>query len=129
MIMNKVLIVEDNKSIREQIASLLTKEGLSVKLASDGKEALTILKKYIPDIVVLDIVMPNINGYQVCREIKSNEKTKKVPVIICSCKTEDFDRYWGMKQGADAYINKPFQAEELKGTIKQLLKGVNNNVN
>lgn len=127
--MNKVLIVEDNKSIREQIASLLTKEGLSVKLASDGKEALTILKKYIPDIVVLDIVMPNINGYQVCREIKSNEKTKKVPVIICSCKTEDFDRYWGMKQGADAYINKPFQAEELKGTIKQLLKGVNNNVN
>jgi twitching motility two-component system response regulator PilH len=75
-----------------------------------------------PDLVVLDIVMPKMNGYEVCRNIKSNPETKNVPVLICSLKGEDFDRYWGMKQGADAYIAKPFKPKEFIATIKQLLK-------
>ncbi len=120
--MSKVLIVEDSVSTRQYIADLLTSKGLVVKIASDGVEAMNILKKYRPDIVVMDIVMPRMNGYELCRNIKSNEETKNVPVVICSAKSEEFDRHWGMKQGADAYITKPFKSNELLSTIKQLLK-------
>lgn len=121
--MSKVLLVEDSMPTREMISELLTKHGLTVKIARDGVEAIEVLNKYSPDIVVLDIVMPRMNGYEVCRRVKSNPKTQNVPVIICSSKGEEFDRYWGMKQGADAYIAKPFQAAELLATIKQLLRG------
>jgi twitching motility two-component system response regulator PilH len=63
------------------------------------------------------------NGYELCRRLKSDPKTQNVPVVMCSSKGEEFDRYWGMKQGADAYIAKPFQSIELLGTVKQLLRG------
>ena len=75
-----------------------------------------------PDLVILDIVMPRMNGYQVCRRLKSDPRTKDIPVIFCSSKSEEIDRYWGIKQGADAYVFKPFQPVELIGTIKQLLR-------
>lgn len=120
--MTTVFLVEDSLTTRKMISELLIKQGLKVEVAKDGAEALEILPKINPDIVVLDIVLPKINGYEVCRNIKSNPKTKNVPVLICSSKGEDFDRYWGMKQGADAYISKPFQPRELIATIKQLLK-------
>lgn len=121
--MNNVLVVEDSAPQREMISELLAKSGMIVALATDGVEALEQVKALQPDIVVLDIVMPRKNGYEVCREIKSDPSTQNVPVIICSSKGEDFDKYWGMKQGADAYIVKPFQPKELIGTIKQLLRG------
>lgn len=121
--MSNVLVVEDSAPQREMISELLAKSGMSVALATDGVEALEQVKAIQPDIVVLDIVMPRKNGYEVCREIKSDPSTQHVPVIICSSKGEDFDKYWGMKQGADAYIVKPFQPKELIGTIKQLLRG------
>ncbi len=120
--MSTVLLVEDSLSAREMITELLKNHGLVVKAVCDGVEALDLLKKYNPDLVVLDIVMPRMNGYEVCRRLKSDPKTKDLPVVICSSKGEEFDRYWGMKQGADAYIAKPFQAIELIGTIKQLLR-------
>lgn len=123
IIMSTVLLVEDSTTTRKMISELLIKQGLKVEIATDGVEALEILPTISPDIVILDIVMPKMNGYEVCRNIKSNPKTKNVPVLICSSKGEDFDRYWGMKQGADAYIAKPFQPKELIATIKQLLKG------
>jgi twitching motility two-component system response regulator PilH len=125
MIMSTVLLVEDSLSTRKMISELLIKQGMKVEIAVDGVEALEILPTIKPDLVVLDIVMPKMNGYEVCRNIKSNPKTKNVPVLICSSKGEDFDRYWGMKQGADAYIAKPFQPKELIATIKQLLKTSN----
>ncbi len=121
--MSKVLVVEDNKSQREMISELLQKSGLVVAVAVDGLEALDQIHVIQPDIVVLDIVMPHMNGYEVCRRIKSDPKTQNVPVVICTSKGEEFDRYWGMKQGADAYIAKPFQPKELIGTVKQLLRG------
>ncbi|MDS3859609.1 response regulator [Thermosynechococcaceae cyanobacterium BACA0444] len=121
--MSNVLVVEDSAPQREMISELLAKSGMIVALATDGVEALEQVKALQPDIVVLDIVMPRKNGYEVCREIKSDPSTQNVPVIICSSKGEDFDKYWGMKQGADAYIVKPFQPKELIGTIKQLLRG------
>ncbi len=121
--MTTVLIVEDNPSQREMIASLLADKGLSITEASDGVEGLAKIRDRCPDLVLLDIVMPKMNGYEFCRQIKSDPKTKNLPIVMCSAKAEDFDRYWGMKQGADAYIAKPFHPKELFGTVKQLLRG------
>ncbi|MBE9177399.1 response regulator [Oculatella sp. LEGE 06141] len=121
--MNTVLVVEDSVAQREMITDLLEGSGLSVTVASDGIEALEQIQGHPPDLVVLDIVMPRMNGYEVCRRLKADPKTQHVPVVMCSSKGEEFDRYWGMKQGADAYIAKPFQPTELVGTVKQLLRG------
>jgi twitching motility two-component system response regulator PilH len=121
--MSTVLIVEDSIAQREMITDLLKASGLTVTHASDGLEALEAILSEPPDLVVLDIVMPRMNGYEVCRRLKSDPKTQNVPVVMCSSKGEEFDRYWGMKQGADAYIAKPFQPTELVGTVKQLLRG------
>ena len=120
--MANVLVVEDSSAQREMIANLLTKSGLNVTVACDGAEALEKIQASAPDLVVLDIVLPRMNGYEVCRWIRSNQSTQKVVVVICSAKGEEFDRYWGMKQGADAYISKPFAPEDLVSTIKQLLR-------
>ena len=120
--MPKVLVVEDNKAQREMISDLLKGLGLNVSMASDGVEALELINGNPPDLVVLDIIMPRMNGYEVCRRLKSDSKTQDLVVVMCSAKKEEFDRYWGMKQGADAYIAKPFHPEELVGTVKQLLR-------
>ncbi|AFZ27579.1 response regulator with CheY-like receiver domain and winged-helix DNA-binding domain [Cylindrospermum stagnale PCC 7417] len=121
--MSTVLIVEDSIAQREMITDLLKASGLTVIHAGDGVEALEAIQSAAPDLVVLDIVMPRMNGYELCRRLKSDPKTQNVPVVMCSSKGEEFDRYWGMKQGADAYIAKPFQPTELVGTVKQLLRG------
>jgi twitching motility two-component system response regulator PilH len=121
--MSTVLVVEDSMTQRAMITDLLKGSGLNVTIASDGVEALEKIEGHSPDLVVLDIVMPRMNGYEVCRQIKANPKTQNIPVVMCSSKGEEFDRYWGMKQGADAYIAKPFQPTELVGTVKQLLRG------
>lgn len=122
-VMSTVLVVEDSLAQRQMISDLLKGSGLTVNVASDGVEALEQVQRYSPDLVVLDIVMPRMNGYEVCRRLKADPKTQHVPVVMCSSKGEEFDRYWGMKQGADAYIAKPFQPTELIGTVKQLLRG------
>jgi len=121
--MSTVLVVEDSVTQREMITDLLKGSGLNVTIATDGVEALEHIQGHRPDLVVLDIVMPRMNGYEVCRRLKADPKTQDVPVVMCSSKGEEFDRYWGMKQGADAYIAKPFQPTELVGTVKQLLRG------
>ena len=116
-------MVEDSPTQRELITDLLKRSGLKVMVATDGMDALEQVQLSCPDLVVLDVVMPRMNGYEVCRRLKTEPKTQNVPVIICSSKGEEFDRYWGMKQGADAYIVKPFQPRELLVTVKQLLRG------
>lgn len=120
--MIRVLLVEDCLSTREIITHWLKDNDFAVKVACDGLEAIKVLKAYSPDIVVLDIVMPRMNGYELCRYLKSDPETKNVPVVMCSSKREEFDRYWGIKQGADAYIVKPFPAPELITTIQELLR-------
>jgi twitching motility two-component system response regulator PilH len=76
-----------------------------------------------PDLVITDLIMPQMNGYDLCRWLKHDPNTKSIPVLICSTKDQEFDRYWGLKQGADAYITKPFQPPELVQTVKRLLRG------
>jgi twitching motility two-component system response regulator PilH len=119
--MRTVLIAEDSSTQREMMKDLLQSSGLAVNIATDGEQAVDMALLIVPDIVVLDVVMPKMNGYEVCRKLKSDPKTQNVPVILCSSKSEDFDRHWGMKQGADAYVCKPFDPYELIATIKQLL--------
>lgn len=120
--MSTVLIVDDSSALREMVAGLLTDAGLTILEAKDGAEAQQTLKGSTPDLVILDIVMPHMNGYELCRWIKGNPSTKHLPVVICTSKGEEFDRYWGMKQGADAYIAKPFRPDEMVETVKQLLR-------
>jgi len=120
--MSAILVVEDNLSQRQMISELLRNNGLSVTVVSDGMEALEQIQKSKPDLIVLDIVMPKMNGYEVCRRLKNDVKTKSVPVVMCSSKGEDFDRFWGLRNGADAYVVKPFQPIELISTIRQLLR-------
>ncbi len=121
--MTTVLIVDDSSTLREMISGLLIKAGMTVLEAEDGEKAKEMITSKPPDLVVLDIVMPNMNGYELCRWVKNNGATKDVPVVICSSKNEEFDRYWGMKQGADAYIAKPFRPAEMVETVKHLLRG------
>lgn len=121
-LMSTVLIVDDSSTLREMISGLLIKAGMSVTEAKDGAEAKEKIQASPPDLVVLDIVMPNMNGYDLCRWVKNNPGTEDIPVVICSSKGEEFDRYWGMRQGADAYIAKPFRPKEMVETVKQLLR-------
>jgi twitching motility two-component system response regulator PilH len=121
--MKTVLIAEDSTTQREMMRDLLQANGLNVSVAKDGEQAVEVALECQPDIVVLDVVMPKMNGYEVCRKLKTDPKTQGVPVILCTSKGEDFDRHWGMKQGADAYVCKPFDPVELIATIQQLLRG------
>ncbi|MCS6782646.1 MAG: response regulator [Gloeomargarita sp. SKYBB_i_bin120] len=121
--MATVMVVEDQKTQREMIAALLRREGLQVIEAADGYEAFEMVKGgQIPDLVVMDVVMPRMNGYQLVRQLRSYPQTSKIPVLMCSSKGETFDKHWGLKQGADAYIVKPFEPEDLIGTVRHLLR-------
>ncbi|BAQ60444.1 two-component response regulator [Geminocystis sp. NIES-3708] len=120
--MIKILVVDDNHTPREVICEALKQFNIQVKEAVNGVEAIKILEEEQFNLVITDVVMPEMNGYELCRWIKTNPATEKVPVIICSTKGEDFDIHWATKQGADAYIIKPFKTMELLKTIKYLLK-------
>jgi twitching motility two-component system response regulator PilH len=119
--MSTVLIVDDSLTLRQMLSELLKGNGLQVREATNGIEAKEQIESAAPDLVITDLIMPQMNGYELCRWIKNQPNTQKIPVLICSTKSEEFDRYWGMKQGADAYITKPFHASELVKTVKQLL--------
>ncbi len=120
--MSTVLVVDDSGMLREMVSDLLKHNGLNVVVACDGVEAQEKMEAQIPDLVITDLIMPRMNGYELCRWIKSNPKSQNIPVIICSTKNEEFDRYWGMKQGGDAYITKPFHPAEMLETVKQMLR-------
>jgi twitching motility two-component system response regulator PilH len=119
--MVSILVVDDSHTSREMLIDFLKQQGFEVSQATDGVDAQTKLATITPNLVITDLIMPNMNGYELCRWIKKNEKTKHIPVIICSTKDEEFDRYWGMKQGADAYIPKPFNNNEMLEALKKLL--------
>jgi len=110
--------------VLEMVSAHLKQNGIEVTEANNGAEAVEKLKAFTPDLVVTDVVMPQMNGYELCRWIKSNASTKNVPVVMCTTKSEEFDKYWGMKQGADAYLTKPYHPPELIKTIKQLLSQI-----
>lgn len=113
MIKKTVLIVDDCEIVRKLCSQVLTKMGLSIILASNGLEALEKIQLQHPDLVLLDIIMPKMNGYSVCRKIKSEPKIMNIPVVFFSSKNEEVDAYWAMKQGANGYVSKPIRRSEL----------------
>jgi twitching motility two-component system response regulator PilH len=121
--MSTVLIVDDSQTLRQMLSDLLQKNGIKVIEATNGLEAKEQIQTKVPDLVITDLIMPQMNGYELCRWIKSEPTAQHIPVLICSTKSEEFDRYWGMKQGADAYITKPFHPPELIKTVRHLLRG------
>jgi len=119
--MATVLVVDDSPTMRAMIVEAVLSLGLEVAEAADGIEAQEKVAQKIPDLIVLDVVMPRMNGYEFCRWVKNEPGSQNVPVIMCSTKAEAFDIHWGKKQGVDAYITKPFDPEDLIAQVKQLL--------
>ena len=116
-----VLIVEDTPSERELISHYLQEEGYTVIHAVTAQEGLDKAIASQPSVIVTDVVMPGMSGFELCRSLKRVPETAEVPVVICSSKNQAIDRLWGMRQGADAYITKPFEREELLKVIKSVL--------
>jgi chemotaxis family two-component system response regulator PixH len=119
--MGTALIIEDSLTEREIISHYLKQAGVMVSIATSGEEALAKLSDSLPDIIVLDVVLPGRSGFEICRELKTEAKTSKIPIIMCSTKSTDMDKFWGMRQGADAYIPKPIDREAFLRAVKQLI--------
>lgn len=116
---HKILIVDDDENIAELISLYLTKECFETKVVYNGESALIEFKSFSPDLILLDIMLPEIDGYDVCREIR---KESKVPIIMLSAKGEVFDKVLGLELGADDYIIKPFDSKEMVARVKAVLR-------
>ena len=119
----KILIVDDDENIAELISMYLEKECYDTRMANDGEEALEVFDEYKPNLILLDLMLPGIDGYQVCREIRIKSQ---VPIIMLSAKGEVFDKVLGLELGADDYIIKPFDAKELVARVKTVLRRYTN---
>lgn len=117
----KILIADDNENIREALTYLLEDEGYTLSLAKDGAEALRKVREVSPDILFLDIMMPEINGYDVCRTIKNDPDLRKTYVIMLTAKGQADEQERGRKAGADEYVVKPFSPMEVLAKIKNIL--------
>ncbi|MDD5901323.1 MAG: response regulator transcription factor [Lachnospiraceae bacterium] len=115
----KIMIVDDDASIAELISLYLRKECFDTLSVEDGEEAIRQFKEYVPDLILLDLMLPGMDGYEVCRELR---KTSKVPIIMLSAKGEVFDKVLGLELGADDYIIKPFDSKELVARVKAVLR-------
>ena len=115
----KILIVDDDSNIADLISLYLTKECFDTLIVNDGEEALHNFSTYVPDLILLDLMLPGIDGYEVCREIR---KVSSVPIIMLSAKGEIFDKVLGLELGADDYVIKPFDSKELVARVKAVLR-------
>ena len=116
-----VLVVDDSPTGRQAAMNLLEKRGYHVTTAVDGADALEKITADMPPLVVLDIVLPKMNGYEVLRHLRASEATRGIKVILVSSKSQESDRFWGLKQGADDYIAKPYRDEALLAAVKRQL--------
>lgn len=116
---SKILIVDDEKNIVELIRLYLEKEGYKTICAYDGAEALSLFNQHSPSLVILDIMLPGMDGWQVCREIRKSANT---PIIMLTAKSDTFDKVLGLELGADDYMTKPFEAKELIARVKAVLR-------
>jgi twitching motility two-component system response regulator PilH len=118
MPIHKILVVDDSKTELHHLSSLLTKKGYAVRTAENGEEAMRRLAEEKPDLVLMDVVMPGQNGFQLTRSITRDPRFADVPVIMCTSKNQETDKVWGMRQGARDYIVKPVNGDELAAKIK-----------
>ena len=118
----KILIVDDDANICELLRLYLEKDGFDTVVANDGEQAVEYASKYSPDLILLDIMLPKLDGWQVCREIR---KTSETPIIMLTAKGETFDKILGLELGADDYVSKPFDTKEVIARIKAVLRRTN----
>lgn len=117
----RILLVDDEPSIVKMVGRRLEVEGFRVTVAADGQEALARAQAEQPDLIILDLMLPRLNGYEVCTMLKQDVRYQKIPIILFTAKTQDKDEKLGMECGADAYVRKPFRAPELVETIRKFL--------
>ncbi len=120
--MNTVLVVEDGLTDMQILSRYLQQAGYSVMSATSSEEAQDKIDKNKPDLIFLDVILPGKSGFEICRELKNNPNTSKIPVVFCSTKNSDVDKIWGNMLGAEAYLSKPIDQEELEVTLKKLIK-------
>ncbi|HBL29542.1 MAG TPA: two-component system response regulator [Acidobacteria bacterium] len=114
-----ILVVEDSPTERQLIQRMLEEKGHRVLAAADGDEALASIGRERPALILLDVVLPGTNGFQICRQIKNAPETRDIRIVLVTSKNQDVDRFWGMKQGADEYLTKPFKSDELLACVKR----------
>jgi twitching motility two-component system response regulator PilH len=118
MAIQKILLVDDSKTELHHLSELLGKRGFKVRTAENGDEAMKRLVEDLPDLILMDVVMPGQNGFQLTRAITRDPRFANVPVIMCTSKNQETDKVWGMRQGARDYIVKPVDADELVAKIR-----------
>jgi len=118
--MARILIVDDSPSQLLGIQRIVEKLGHQILTATDGAAGVEAAKAELPDLVLMDVVMPNLNGFQATRTLARDASTKHIPVILVTTKDQDTDRMWGMRQGAKAYITKPFSEDELSEVLERV---------
>jgi twitching motility two-component system response regulator PilH len=121
MVKGTILVVDDSPTERRLVAGPLESKGYQVITASDGEEALARASRDHPDLIVLDVILPKKNGFQVCRQLKTEADTRDIKVLMVTSKNQQSDRFWGLKQGADGYLTKPFSDDELLDNVARLL--------
>ncbi|GCE03609.1 hypothetical protein KDH_37520 [Dictyobacter sp. S3.2.2.5] len=117
----KILVVDDSWTELTMIVTPLRNSGFDVVTAVDGDEAVEKVFKERPHCIVLDVVLPKQNGFQVCRKLKSSDVSRHIPIILLTSKNTPLDKAWGMRQGADLYITKPFNGDELVASVRRLI--------
>ena len=117
----KILVVEDSPTYLRQISTILHTAGYQTVAAVDGEEALQMAIREKPHLIIIDIILPKKNGFQVCRQLKTTPATRDIKIIMLTSKTQDSDRFWGLKQGADEYLTKPIEKNILLTNLSRLL--------
>lgn len=120
MAIKKILIVDDSPTERHYLSEMLVKSGFEVVTSDSGEDALVKAKAQQPDLILMDVVMPGMNGFQATRAITRDEATRNIPVLICTTKAQETDRIWGLRQGARDYMVKPVQSEALLKKIEAM---------
>jgi DNA-binding response OmpR family regulator len=118
----KVLLADDEDDIRVTLGKRLRTRGYEVEIAVDGLEALDKVRSFGPDLLILDVMMPELNGFQVCRTLREDPGTRDLPVLMLTAKAQESDRFWGGEVGATRYITKPFSNQDLLDTVVQMLE-------
>lgn len=122
--MASILVVDDELHIRlllEQTLEELEEEGVDLYFASDGEEALELIESVKPELVFLDVMLPKVNGFEICEEVKENKSWKEICIVIVTAKGQEFDKWKGKKVGADFYITKPFNPDEIVALARKVL--------
>ena len=119
--MKQVLIVEDSPTELHILTSIMEKHGFTVTVANNGLEAIDKVKTSHPDIILMDVVMPEMNGFKATRTLKKDDSSSHIPIIMVTTKAQETDRVWAMRQGVDAYLNKPVDEKELMKTVNELM--------